>query len=200
MKPSRLIVAALVLLPLLAARTAGAHCDSLDGPVVKDARAALDSGDVRIVLKWVPPAAEAEVRAAFDQTLAVRKPGGAARDLADRFFFETLVRVHRQGEGEPFTGLKPLGAPLDPAVAAADAALESGSVDALARDLAAAAEAGLRHRYARAVEARRLAPESVALGREYVAAYVEFVHYAERLHTDVSTSAHTEGAAPAREH
>jgi len=175
-----MVVAVFWLLAAFAPSRAQAHCDSLDGPVVKDARAALDSGRADAALKWVTPDREAQIRDAFRQALAVRTTGLEARALADRFFFETLVRVHREGEGAPFTGLKPAGH-VDPAIAAADRALESGSIDALARTLAVQAETGLRERFERVLAARRRAAESVALGREAVAAYVEYVHYAERL-------------------
>ncbi len=109
---------ALATVSLLAPRMALAHCDTLDGPVVIDARTALQQQDVTPVLKWVTANAEAEIRTAFDQVLAVRKLGGAAQALADRSFFETLVRVHRAGEGAPYTGLKPAGS-VEPIVARA---------------------------------------------------------------------------------
>ena len=163
------------------AAPARAHCDTLDGPVVKDAQAALASGDVQGVLKWVAPEQEAVVREVFRQALAVRALGAQARDLVDRFFFETVVRLHRAGEGAPFTGLKPAGTEVDPAVAAADQALATGSADALVRMLAADLERGLRQRFARVSESRRTAGDSLEKGREFVAAYVDFTHYAERL-------------------
>ncbi len=172
-----LAAAALTLAP----GPARAHCDTVDGPVVKDARAALEAGDVTPVLKWVRADQEAEVRAAFAQALAVRALGPEALALADRYFFETLVRVHREGEGAAYTGLKPAGAAVEPGIAAADAALESGSIDALVRQLGGEVERGLRQRHARAVEARRHAAESVERGREFVEAYVDLMHYAERL-------------------
>ncbi len=117
------VVSALALAP----GPARAHCDSLDGPVVKTARAALESGKPNPVLAWVRPQDEAEIKAAFARTLAVRKAGGDAKALADTWFFETLVRVHRAGEGAPYTGLKPAGTDPGPAVRAADAAVEKGS-------------------------------------------------------------------------
>ena len=73
---------------------------------------------------------EAEVRQVFADTLKVRSLGEEARKLADQYFFETLVRVHRAGEGEPFTGLKPQGT-TDPALVAADKALAEGSISEL---------------------------------------------------------------------
>src|SRR5512134_1184412 len=170
-------------------RAALAHCDTLDGPVVKDARVALDAKDATPVLKWVSHEKEGEIREAFQHALGVRALGPEARSLADRFFFETLVRVHREGEGAPYTGLKPAGTAVDPGIAASDTALETGSVDPLVKLVSAELDKGLRHRFARAVEARKHAAESVERGREYVEAYVEFVHYAERLLLNASGAA-----------
>jgi hypothetical protein len=185
----------------LAPDTAQAHCDTLDGPVVLTAKAALEKGDATPVLKWVKVEDEAEIRAAFKKTLAVRTKGDDARQLADQFFFETLVRVHRAGEGEPFTGIKPAGTAIEPIVRAADEALERGSVDKLVREVADEAAAGIRKRFAEASEKRKHADQNVEAGREYVAAYVEYVHFVERLHETATTSAHhEESAEPAPQH
>ena len=178
--PRRLAAAALVGAALLAASAprALAHCDTLDGPVVADARRALEAGDVRPALKWVQAGREAEVREAFTQAVSVRALP-AARPLADRFFFETLVRIHREGEGAPYTGLKPAGSAVDPAIAATDRALDRGDVEPLVHLIAATAEEGLRQRFARASTARARAADSVEAGRAFVHAYVDLVHYAE---------------------
>jgi hypothetical protein len=160
-----------------------AHCDTMDGPVVQTAQAALEKGDVTPVLKWVKAPQEAEVREAFRQTRAVRALGKGAKDLADKYFFETLVRLHRQGEGAPYAGLKPAGA-VEPVVAASDKALEAGSVDELTKEITRLVAEGIRHRFAATVEKKKHAEESIAVGREFVEAYVEFTHYVERLHAD----------------
>ena len=192
------LAAAGVLCLTLVPRAAIAHCDTLDGPVVKDARAALDSKDVTSVLKWVRHDKEGEIREAFQHALGVRALGSEARALADRFFFETLVRVHREGEGAPYTGLKPAGTAIDPGIAASDRALETGSVEPLVKLLSAEVDKGLRHRFAQAAEARKHADESIEKGRRYVAGYVEFMHYAERLLQDATTAAaHGQSAAHA---
>jgi hypothetical protein len=171
-----------------------AHCDTLEGPVVKDARAALEARDAAPVLKWVRAEKEAEVREAFQHALAVRALGPEARTLADRFFFETLVRIHREGEGAPYTGLKPAGTEVDPAIAASDKALDTGAIDPLVEMITERAEHGLRERFGRAAGAKAHAGESVEKGRAYVAAYVEFMHYAERLLQSAATNAGHEGA------
>jgi len=171
---------------------AEAHCDTLEGPVVKTARKALTSGDVTPLLKWVSADDEQMIRTAFHKTLEVRKLGTQAQDLADMYFFETLVRIHRAGEGAPYTGLKP-GTAVDPAVALADKALETGSVDKLADTLSQAMVKGIRDRFQRALESQKHADESVDAGREFVEAYVIFTHYVEGLHSKIkSASEHHE--------
>jgi hypothetical protein len=167
------------------------HCDTLDGPVVLDAKAALQKGDVTPVLKWVRADDEKEIRQAFAKTLKVRGLGDDARDLADHHFFESLVRIHRAGEGVAYTGLKPAGT-VDPGIAAADRALDKGSADQLATELGEHVAAGLRERFAKVVAAKSHRDESVDAGRAYVAAYVEYVHYVEAVHALAT--------APASEH
>ena len=165
---------------------AGAHCDTLDGPVVMTAKAALDKGDVTPVLKWVKKDDETEIRALFKKTLAVRAKGAEARELADMYFFETLVRIHRAGEGAPYTGLKPAGM-VEAPIAAADKALATGTADDLVKMVTSAAAAGVRERFERVRETKKHADESIEAGREYVEAYVDFTHYVERLHMDAES-------------
>jgi len=182
-------IAIVALAMLLLPHQALAHCDALDGPVIVDARTALAAADVTPVLKWIAADDEAEIRAAFAQTQQVRRLDPAAQELADRYFFETLVRVHRASEGAPYTGLKPAGT-VAPVVAMADRALEQGSVDDLAKKIAAHTEAGIRERFSHALETRKHADDSVAAGREAVAAYVTYVHYVEGIAQAVHAAPH----------
>jgi hypothetical protein len=162
-----------------------AHCDTLNGPVVKDARLALEKGDVTPVLKWVKKEAEPEIRAAFNTTIAERAKGNDTREKADMKFFETLVRIHRAGEGASFTGLKPADA-IEPIIAEADKALETGSVDALNAEISKHLNNEIKERFDRALEKKKHKDESVEAGREFVEAYVEYVHFVERIHKAIS--------------
>jgi hypothetical protein len=178
---------------LFGALRLGAHCDALDGPVAQAARRALESGDAAKALIWVQPEQEAELKQAFARAAALRRSGGEVKDLADTWFLETIVRLHRAGEGAPYTGLKAAGRDLGPAIPAADRALQSGSADALIERLAHEAAAGVRARFERAKTAKLAAGQSVAAGREFVAAYVDFLHYVEGVHQAASRK-------PAAEH
>lgn len=185
----------IVVLALLLPGIADAHCDSLDGPVITEARIALASGDVTPLLKWVTPEQEGEVRDVFADVIKVRGLGNDAQQLADRLLFETVVRLHRASEGAPYTGLEPAGSGEYKVEAAADRALASGSVESLAAKIGEGAAAGVRERYARAQSARSRADESVAAGREYVAAYVDYVHYVLGIHDAVAaTDVHHHGS------
>lgn len=180
------VLGVILLIPVFAF----GHCDTMNGPVVADARKALAAGDVTGALKWVKSEAEPEIRAAFKQALAVRKQGNAAKELADKSFFETLVRVHRAGEGAPYTGLR--DEPVEPIIAKTDAALAGGSVDEVVKLLQEALAEGVRHRFERTLATSSEKDEAVASGREYVEAYVEFTHYVERLHSAIEAAGSSE--------
>jgi uncharacterized protein DUF6448 len=166
------------------------HCDTLDGPLVTLAKKALEEKNVNLVLPWVRAEDATEIRHAFDHALSVRVLGPRARSLADRHFLETLVRVHRAGEGAPFTGLKPAGLDLGPAVPAADRALETGSAEELVKLLVDAVRAGVNRHFRAAAEQRDFDVNDVVAGRRYVEAYVPYVHYVERLWEAASGPVH----------
>jgi hypothetical protein len=176
----RLIIA-LVTAVLLMPTVARAHCDSLEGPVVKAAQRALETGDVNRAFVWIAAVDEAEVRAAFEKALAVRALGGTARELADQYFFETVVRLHRRSEGEPYTGLKPAGGDIGPVIPAADQAILKLSAEPLVDLLTRALARGVHLRFEAVLAARIFPGASVDAGRRYVAAYLDFIQYLEQL-------------------
>ena len=208
-----IVVAMVTILALATAGNALAHCDGLDGPVVNSARQALSKGGVKIVLPWVTSDKEAEIRKAFDLAMAVRSKGEKEKELADTYFFETLVRVHRAGEGAPYTGLKPAGRDLGPAIPAADKALETGNPQELLELINGKVHDGIHKYFMEAREKKTRSGDSVKAGRAYVNAYVPYLHFVERLYESATTpiahgageGTHTEEAGhppavPAAEH
>jgi hypothetical protein len=195
MKSRFLFVFPLVAAALLVPREASAHCDAVDGPVVTTARAALENGKLEPVLAWVRADDEKEIRDAFARARAVRRGTKEARELADHWFFETVVRVHRASEGAPFTGLKPPGPP-DPAVAAADRVVAGGEPKQLEELLVNTVREGVHTHLAR-LKKEQPPADNVAAGRRWVGAYVPFVHWAEGVYTAAAKGAHEEKAASA---
>lgn len=193
-------LATLFVVGLSGTQIVQAHCDALAGPVVTAAKKALEKGDVTPVLKWVKKEQEEEIRAAFKKTMAVRSKGLEAKELADMYFFETLVRIHRAGEGAPYTGLS--SEPVEPIIAEADRALERGSVDHLVKHVTEAVTSGIRKRFAQTYQRKKHADESTEAGREFVEAYVEFTHYVERLYNDATgkSADHGKGEAGGHQH
>lgn len=180
-KQSRIAtVAASTLAIALLSSPVFAHCDSMDGPVVADAQRALAEKTVTPVLKWISAGDEPAITKAFEMTLAVRNESDKAKAVADLYFFETLVRIHRATEGEGFTGLKPAGS-VQPGIAAADQALKSGKVEILAAKLADAVREGVVQRFQTAYKTKQSANDSVKQGREYVVNYVQFTHFIEEI-------------------
>lgn len=176
-----------------------AHCDTTQGPIIPEAKAALEKGDVTPVLKWVKKDSEAEIKSAFEKAVAVRSKGEEAKELADQYFLETLIRIHRAGEGAPYTGLK--DEPVPPIVAMSDAAVAEGSVDKMAEKIANHAASAIKEKFAKVAAAKsKMEKEgTVDAGREYVEAYVVYTHYVEGLHDSIMSSGAHEGHAVAEE-
>jgi len=169
----------IVSLLILSTNVTFAHCDTMDGPLVKDAKTALEKSNVNYVLKWVQPQYETEIKDAFILTMKVRILSPDARILADKYFFETVVRVHRSGEGVPFTGVKPSGTPVDERIQAADKSIESGTLSPLKGLVTKEMLPELETRFNKVMSLKRFDVNNVKAGREYIEAYVQFFKFAE---------------------
>lgn len=181
----------------VSATPAEAHCDAADGPVATAAIQALDQRNVNIVLPYVAASGEAEIAAAFAQAVAVRGKGSEAKQLADRYFMETAVRVHRLGEHAPYTGLKPAGTDFGPAIPAADRAVESGNPKEVLALLAENVQHGIEERFHHVLHTRDLPAQAktkadVEAARKRVAAELEFARYVEGIYAATHGAAHQE--------
>jgi hypothetical protein len=178
---SRMVLAPMFIILLLMASTnvSFAHCDTMDGPLIKDAKIAISKNNVNYVLKWVQPENETEIKEAFSLAMKVRKLGVDAQNLADKYFFETVVRLHRSGEGVPFTGVKPSGTPIDEKVMAADKSIEKGNLSPLKNLVSKELLPEMQERFNKAMSLKNFDVNNVAAGREYIEAYVQFFKYAE---------------------
>ena len=174
-----------LILHLVSTDTADAHCDSMNGPVVLAAKQALASGDVTPVMKWILEDQEAEVVAAFNRTMEVRGENEAVREMVDTYFFETVVRLHRMSEGVGYTGLKP-AVSVEPGIAAADIALETGSIEALEQYLLNQVRNALNDRFIEATSAHAHADHSVEAGRAFVESYVRYTHLVEGIEAAIA--------------
>jgi hypothetical protein len=162
----------------------------MDGPVVNAARQALDTGNVDLVLAYVPESATEEVKRAFVKVNRARKVDPAAREIADLYFFETVVRLHREGEGAPYTGLKPAGLDVGPVIPTAEKAIASGSPEGLIRLLTDTLRQEVRQRFA---DVQRLGAhdrQDVAHAREYVGAMLGLEVYSHQLYLAMKAEPH----------
>jgi len=171
-----------------------AHCDSMSGPVIPEAMAALEKGNITPILKWIKPEYEREVKKAFELAVQVRGESPEAKELADKYFLETLIRIHRAGEGAPYTGIKET--PPEKITILTDHALANGSADELIKKIQAHLAVAIKEKFDKALQASKNKDESVESGREFVEAYVQYTHYVEGIHTAIMSTASHHGDSP----
>lgn len=158
------------------------HCDAVDGPVVKACMKALDAQDVEIALAFVDEASEAEVRTIFEEVSEIRTLRATVREIADRLFAETVVRLHRASEGAPFTGLKPAGLDHGPVIPVAERAIETGSAEELIHELTHEVEVEVKARLDGVLALQARAHEGLRATREYTSAMLAFQVWSNQAH------------------
>jgi hypothetical protein len=157
-----------------------AHCDTMDGPLIADARKAMSQNNVNYVLKWVSAANESEIRAAFTLVMKVKGLSSEAKQLSEKYFFDTIVRIHRAGEGVPFTGVKPSGTPIDEKVLAADKSIEIGNISPLKSKVSKDDMPELTKLFDKVMSLRNFDINNIEAGRDYIEAYVQFSQVCRR--------------------
>lgn len=163
-------------------RTVSAHCDTLDGPVVNAARKAMETNNVNYILIWVKPENEEEIKKALRN--AKNKKAKAKtkkeKEKAEMEFFEKLVRIHREGEGAEYEGIKPAGS-VEPEIALADKAVESGKLEDVIQHIKSSENKEIiLHLFHKVMENSHYEVDNVPAGREFIEAYVTFIHAVEK--------------------
>jgi hypothetical protein len=166
------------------------HCDTRDGPVVKAAQKALETGNLNYVLIWIPQESEEELQRVFEKTLRARRAGRDAQEVADDWFFETAIRLHRAGEGAPYTGMKPAGLSEGPVVPRAEKAIGTGDPKETIDFILKTVEDDLRDRFHHLMEKKEYDINDVAAGREFIEGYIGWVVYSHHLYMYVKSGGH----------
>lgn len=176
-------IATLFVFSLFASpKQVSAHCDTVDGPVVSAARKALNTKNVNYALIWVLPENEDAIRKALKKAMERRKKAKTKKEEedADMEFFETLVKVHREGEGAKYEGIKPAGS-IEPELAMADKAVEIGKLDEVLNHIDSAENREIiHHLFHKLQEKSNYDVDDVPSGREFIGSYVVFIHAVEK--------------------
>lgn len=176
-----LTIVMVTLLMSLGSFTASAHCDSYDGPVIKDATKALETNNVDLVLKWITEEQEQEIVPLFNKTYQLKKGDGEIYAIVKKHFFETLVRLHRETEGEPYTGLKPAGTTKQ-IIQMTDGAIKERNIDDFLLKLNDHMDRVVREKYQKVAELNKVKDNSAEQGRAFVQAYVDYTHTVKAMH------------------
>jgi len=166
------------------------HCDSMDGPVVKAAIKALKTQNVNLILPYVPKDGENEVINAYNKVIKLRNQNDEIKYIADQYFFETVVRIHRAGEGAPFSGLKPAGLDHGPVVPIAEEAVETGSADKLITFLTDNLKSEIEKKFARVMELKKQENGPVDKAREYISNMLGFIVNLHMLYECITAGTH----------
>ena len=158
------------------------YIDSMDGPVVKAAEKALDMGDVKYVLPYVSPEDEEEIKDSFEKAIMVRELSADAAELADYWFFETTVRLHRKEEEKTYTGLKSAGTDWGPIIPKIDLAIETENIDELLNFILNFIREDIKSRFDDLLYKKDYDQDEVDDARDYINTREEFIEYTRKFY------------------
>jgi len=173
-----------LILGMFIVQPAKAHCDRENGPVAVAAKKALKTGDFSKVAIWVGKQQEEELRKKFLHSRKVYQSGDESRQLAKQYFMETAVRLHRQAEGMPYTGLKP-AKPAARDIQVAEKALETGNLEPVMQMFSNTMQQEAHKWFEKALKAKANKGKSVEAGREWADLYVKYIVYLHKLYQTI---------------
>lgn len=176
------------------------HCDTMDGPVVTAAREALEKNNVNLILPWAPEVAESEIKDAFKKTIAARRLGNEAKAVADTWFFETVVRLHRAGEGASYTGLKPAGLDEGPIVPRVEKAIEKENPSEIIGFLKDAVGQEINERFKHVMHTKKYDVNDVKAARSYVQKFLGLTLFSHHLYEFIKSGGEHGGGGHEHKH
>ncbi|MDD1775284.1 MAG: DUF6448 family protein, partial [Methanobacterium sp.] len=153
--------------------------------LVKAAEKALEMENIKYVLPYVSSPDEEELKDAFEKTLLVRELSSEAAELADYWFFETAVRLHRRDEGKAYTGLKSADPDWGPILPKINRAIDTENVDELLNFLLNFIKEDIMIRFEELISRKDYDQNDVEEAREYINARTEFIRYSIKFYNYV---------------
>lgn len=106
----------------------------------------------------------------------------------DYWFFETVVRLHREWEGAPYTGLKPAGLGVGPVVPRVEKAIDIGNAKELIEFLQHEVKEEIEKRFKDVLIKKDYREDDVDSARKYIQAMLDFTLYSHHLHEYIRKS------------
>ena len=148
------------------------------GPVMKAAQTALESGNARHILIWVPEGSENTLRNLLEKTCCERY---SQKNHAADWYFETVQRLHRSGMRSYYSGPDPGISGEIPVLQMADEAIETGNFEKLSTMVPDMHISKARQWFYTIREMRNYPSDNLSAGRKYVSAYLDFITYLNHL-------------------
>jgi hypothetical protein len=158
--------------------------DEMQGPVVKAAKMALETGNVNYILIWLPEESENTLKNLLEKTCCTRSSRMNMKNRAYDWYFEMVNRFFNIGR--PRDNLTIRGGlaekPLDLKV---DKAIESGNFEEIRDIIPVTHEADAKQRFLHVMNMRNYPVNNIAEGRAYVSAFFDFNRYMHDLYSGI---------------
>lgn len=148
------------------------------GPMMKAAQMALESGNARHILIWLPEGSENTLRNLLEKACCEQY---SQKRVAADWYFENVQRLHRAGMRSNYSGIEDVIFGEMPVIRKADEAIETGNFEGLSGLVPDMDIPELRQRFDTIRGMRNYPAGNLSAGRTFVSAYLEFMLYLYNL-------------------
>jgi glutaredoxin len=161
------------------------YCETRNGPAIRAAKRALETGNVNYVLIWVPEESEKKLKNLFEKTFCEYKARKDGADITIDWYLETVNRLHKLGENRQYACIKTAGLDESPVILIAEKAIETGDAKEAIRFIPKACEDDFRYRFQHVLDKKNYDVNNLSAGRAFVTAFIDFIVYLHDMYISV---------------
>lgn len=146
-----------------------------NGPVMRAAKMALETGNVDYILIWVPEESANTLKNLLEKTCCERTTRRKARNHSVEWYMQTINRLHSEYFRPHDLNISTKTAEERRTILQVEKACETGNFDEIATVMQVTSDEEIRRRFNEVLDKSDYDVDNIAAGRAYVSAFTDFI-------------------------
>jgi hypothetical protein len=146
-----------------------------NGPVMRAAKMALETGNADHILIWVPEESENTLKNLLEKTCCERTTQRKARNHSIEWYLQTINRLHSEYYRPHDLNISTKTPEERKTILLVERACETGNFDEIATVMQITSDEEIRQRFNDVLNKSNYDMDNIAAGRAYVSAFTDFI-------------------------
>jgi hypothetical protein len=155
--------------------------NSENGPVIRAAKMAMETGNASYILIWLPKEAENTLKNLLERTYCENRTRKNTQNHSIDWYFKSVNRLHSRYGWPDYPGMKFKETDEETIALMVERAFESGNFEEINSIIPLNHSGDARERFHKVMMKRNYSVDDIAAGRVYVSAFIAFIVYLHNL-------------------